>query len=170
MKSKVQQLSGEVLKTFGASGGLVIKLHSDSFDSFDIKEPVFVEFDGLQVPFYFESLEQQGRKAVVTFSDMGREEWAGELVGKRFTYGGIAKTDTPANNELSLLIGYKVHDKELGTIGEICDFYDYPSNPCLEMDYNNEKFLIPVNDELIPEIDIELKILHTNLPKGLLDL
>ena len=53
----------QVLKSNGTDGGLLFSFLDVSPEDIDLQEPVFIEFDGLPVPFYFESFTQRGPPA-----------------------------------------------------------------------------------------------------------
>ena len=50
----------QVLKSNGTQGELLISFFDVAPEDIDLQEPVFIEFDGLPVPFYFESFVQRG--------------------------------------------------------------------------------------------------------------
>ena len=52
----------QVLKSNGTDGELLISFLDIAPEDIDLQEPVFIEFDGLPVPFYFESFTPRGTK------------------------------------------------------------------------------------------------------------
>ena len=52
----------QVLKSNGTDGELLISFLDIAPEDIDLKEPVFIAFDGLPVPFYFESFQPRGTK------------------------------------------------------------------------------------------------------------
>jgi len=165
LATEVQSLFGEVLKTFGTDGELLIKLNENILKEDKIEEPVFIKFDGLWVPFYFKLFEFRGRKAKIIFENMETEQLAEELLGKKIYT--TTKTENTAK-ELSLLIGFTVHDLKLGDLGKVTDFFEFPGNPCIEVEIQNGKIMIPLNIEL--EIVPSKKLIKTSIPEGLIDI
>ncbi|MDR1338527.1 MAG: hypothetical protein LBK58_00450, partial [Prevotellaceae bacterium] len=139
MAFEVQCLFGEVLKTFGTDGELIVKIGESVPES--IKEPVFIRIDGLWVPFYFKLFELRGKKAKVIFENMESEELAEELVGKKI----FPKTENSreSGSELSDLKGFTLIDSKLGNLGQVIDVFEYPGNPCIEITVNEKQVLIP---------------------------
>ncbi|MDR1886694.1 MAG: PRC-barrel domain-containing protein [Prevotellaceae bacterium] len=164
MATEVQCPFGEVLKTFGTDGELIVKIEESAPEN--IKEPVFVEFDGLWVPFYFKLFEWRGKKAKIIFENMESEELAGELVGKKI-FSGIVPASVSVSG-LSDLIGFTVSDSGFGNLGQVSDVFEFPGNPCVEIIINEKQILIPLNG--IKKSDYRKKIIYTTLPEGLLDL
>ena len=171
MRKKVRAGAGEVLKTFGAKGELIIRFDKLASESFDLKEPVFIVTDGLPVPFYFKTFEPFAGKVKVIFENMESERLASELVGKRF-FIDDSDTEKPDTETYGFagLISFSVRDEKLGETGIVTDFFDYPGNPCLEVSKGEKRFLVPVNEDLIIDINTSDKILITILPEGLLDI
>ena len=171
MRKKVQAGAGEVLKTFGAKGELIIRFDKITPESIDLKEPVFIVMDGLPVPFYFKSFEPFAGKVKVIFENMESEILASELVGKRLHIDNSdAKNPETELSGLAGLISFSIRDEKLGDTGIITDFFDYPGNPCFEVSKDEKQFLIPVNEDLIVSINASDKILFTILPEGLLEI
>ena len=62
---------GKVLKSDGTDGGILLGLSELGLEDIDLKEPVFIAFDGLEVPFFISSIRAKGStKAVVKFFDV----------------------------------------------------------------------------------------------------
>jgi ribosomal 30S subunit maturation factor RimM len=68
-------------------------------------------------------------------------------------------------------IDYKVYDANL-FLGTVVDVYDNLHQQTLEIQFENkEEFvLIPVVQDWIRNIDLDLKIIDINLPEGILDI
>ena len=151
----------KVLKSNGTEGGILIGLCSVAFDELDKQEPVFIEFDGLPVPFFILDLSKRGsQKAIVHLNDITSLKDAEEVVGKEIYADASLYEDIDADADLSALVGWT-----LKGVGQISDYIDIPGNPCIEV----EGKLIPLNEDFIVFIDENQRIIEMNLPEGLLD-
>ena len=73
----------QVLKSNGRDGELLISFFDIAPEDIDLEEPVFIEFDGLPVPFYFESFQQRGNsRALVRLTGVHNLTDADELAGR----------------------------------------------------------------------------------------
>ena len=73
----------KILKSNGIDGGLLIGVRDIEVGQIDLQEPVFIEFDGLPVPFFIQDLQQRGSaKAIVHLNDITSLEDAEEVVGR----------------------------------------------------------------------------------------
>ena len=152
----------KVLKSWGAAGEVVLSRPADSPQDLNVQEPVFIEFDGLPVPFYFESLQEKGNRLIVKFEDVDTLAQAEELVGRevRFAAEGEEEEDT--------LIGLRVRDSRTRRIiGEIVDFSDYGGNIVLTVETEDSgEVLLPLHEELI--VNIHGEVITLDIPEGLL--
>ena len=78
----LQQVA-QVLKSNGTDGELVMGFREVAPEDINLKEPVFIVFDGLPVPFFIESFTKRGNsKALVRLTDICSMEDVEEIAGK----------------------------------------------------------------------------------------
>ena len=124
------------------------------------EEPVFIDFDGLPVPFFIEAVAARGgAKYFVKLEDIDSLEQAEELVGKEPYF----EDDDEEDGED--IVGFTLCDASGREIGPITAFEDIPGNPCIEVEGGA---LVPCPDELIVKIDNRKKKLWLQIPEGLL--
>ena len=68
------------------------------------------------------------------------------------------------------IIGYKVVDSNYGPIGSIEKVNDKPTQSIFVIKYKERQILIPINEEIIKEIDRKNKSIYISAPNGLIDL
>ena len=151
----------KVVKSFGTDGGLLLSSDVD-LESLDFKEPVFIVFDGLQVPFFILDYQAKGARAVVHLNDVCNLEDAEELVG-RTIYADVEMED---DGELDFT-GWTIidHGNKLG----VCTGLEaIPGNPCLNVRLpDSREVLIPLHEDFILEADPHTCTLSLDLPEGL---
>ena len=186
----LQQVA-QVLKSNGTDGELVMGFREIAPEDINLKEPVFIYFDGLPVPFFIESFSRRGNtKALVHLTGISSMEDVEEIAGK-IVY--IAENTLP---ELTLeedgyaaLVGWTVltpaedfstslemtedeaemsEEPEFIEVGEITDFVDIPNNPCIEVETENGAVMIPLHEDFILAIDPEYKEIVMQIPEGLI--
>ncbi|WP_370090053.1 ribosome maturation factor RimM [Ekhidna sp.] len=161
---------GEVIKTHGLNGEVGISLDVDFPDEYQNLESVFLEQQGKLVPFFIDTLQINGGKALVKFEDIETVDDARNLLK--------AKLFLPLSTLPSLEEGqYYFHDlvgcevaegpKKLGIIKEVIDLN---GNQLLSVDLNGREILIPLKDEILTHVDIAGKKVEVKLPVGLLDI
>ena len=175
----MQQVA-QVLKSNGTDGELVMGFREIAPEDINLKEPVFIVFDGLPVPFFIESFTKRGNsKALVHLTGICSMDDVEEIAGKAVF---VAEDSLP---ELSLeedgyeaLIGWVLltpeipdqvgDDEDVIEVGEITDFIDIPNNPCIEVETKNGAVMIPLHEDLILSVDPEYQEIVMQIPAGLI--
>ena len=151
----------KVVKSFGTDGGLLLSGNVD-LETLDFKEPVFIEFDGLQVPFFILDCQPKGGKTVVHLNDVRNLEDAEEMVG-RTIYADVEMED---EQELDFT-GWAILDHGRA-IGICTGLEPIPGNPCLYVKLaDGSEPLIPLHEDFIAGIDESSRTLSLKLPEGL---
>lgn len=151
----------KVLKSNGIDGDILIGIRDIEIQDIDLKEPVFIYFDGLPVPFFIESISPKGTgKAIVHITDVNSLKDAEEIVGE-----GIFIDAEEEDEQENDFIGWEVFDKG-ERIGAVTGIEPIPGNLCL---YIGEK-LIPLHEDFIIEADSQKKELFLELPEGIMSL
>lgn len=151
----------QVTKSYGTSGEVVISLNGNDPRDFDLKEPLFIFFDELPVPFFMEKCEVKGIRMIVKLEDIDSYDEAEEIVGR-----DVFLDEYEDGDEMPGIIGMMVIDQKGTQIGEITDFHDFNGNTCISVDYNGAEVLLPFNEELIAEVTDDTIILR--IPEGLI--
>ena len=158
----------QVLKSNGTEGEVVISFRSIMPEDIDIEEPVFIYFDGLPVPFFFDSIVRKGNtKAVVRMTGIRTREDADEIAGADIFADAESLGIEDAEDGFSFLTGWTLEDADGRTKGTVSGFIDIPENPCLEIDTGSGQVIIPLHDDLIRSVDEENNILRMEIPSGL---
>ena len=160
-----------VLKSYGTDGELLAGFRETGIGDLNLKEPVFIMFDGLPVPFFIESAREKGTsKALLHLTGVRDLDDAAELVGRDIYARRDSLEGVSDDEDLSLedLLGWSLKDKGGQFIGEIIDFEPIPGNPCLYVTHGDKTVMIPLHEDLITELDEDSRSLSIDLPDGLL--
>ena len=152
----------KIVKSFGTDGGLLLSSNVD-LETLDFKEPVFITFDGLQVPFFILDCTPKGGKTVVHLNDVHSLEDAEEIVGRTI----YADVELEEDEEMDFT-GWGIVDRGR-RIGTCTGLEDIPGNPCLEvcLEPDGSSVLIPLHEDFIVKIDEDSRTLSLILPDGL---
>ena len=160
------QRIGQVLKSNGRDGELLVSFSGIAPEDIDLEEPVFIEFDGLPVPFYFEAFSQRGNsRALVRLTGVHNLTDADELAG-----AVLYAEDDLYEDEEEDLTGWTVLHADGTKVGTVTAHEDIPGNPCIWVETGHGEALIPLREELVLEVDEEKETLRMEIPEGLLDL
>ena len=156
----------QVLKSNGTDGELLLSFFDIAPEDMDLQEPVFIEFDGLPVPFYFESFTSRGNnRALVRLTGVRSLKDADELAGQ------AVYADYFEEEEEEDLVGWEVRNADGQSVGTVVDYEDIPGNLCLWVRRpGGEEVLIPFHEELVISLDESSQTLTLSIPEGVLEL
>jgi 16S rRNA processing protein RimM len=159
------QRIAQVLKSNGKDGELVMSFVAVDPDEIDLKEPVYIEDDGLPVPYFFESFQRRGNtKALVRLTGVRSLEDAEELAGRP-----VYADDGVYEEEEESFDGWELQDQDGRTVGRIAGCEDIPGNLCLAVETpSGNEVLVPFHEDLLIEADADSRILRLTIPEGLI--
>ena len=161
----------KILKSNGTDGGHLIGVRDIEVGQIDLKEPVFIEFDGLPVPFFIQDLQQRGTsKAIIHLNDICSLADAEEVVGR----GLFVEGEWEEEEELDFTGWTLLCRGE--RVGVVSGLEPIPGNLCLYIrpDVDDvipsevEESLVPLHPDLILSADPDSRTLDLDLPDGLL--
>ncbi|MBO5675526.1 MAG: 16S rRNA processing protein RimM [Bacteroidaceae bacterium] len=159
---------GTLTRTHGIGGELSMNFTDDVWDRADA-DYVFLEVDGIQVPFFLEGWRfRSDSVALLKFQDIDSSESALEYVGADVYFPHDLTPEPSEDDEYTWrhFTGWKVVDDIAGEIGEIEHVEDSTANTIF---FVGDK-LIPATEDFIERIDAKERTIYMNLPEGLLDL
>jgi 16S rRNA processing protein RimM len=164
-------LLGILSKPQGTRGSLHIRLSGLKAEEIKEKGLVFVEIDGLPVPFFVESFQEKtDDSAILKIEGIDTETRAREFSG----YSVYVMKDQVKPKTLQLGLanvnGFRVIDKHLGFIGYAEEIINMPTNPLLVVKKENNKFLVPFHEDIVQDIDNKERLIRIEAPEGLFEL
>ncbi len=163
---------GTLVKTRGIEGACIMALNSIRSEDLPEIESVFIEINGLLVPFFIGHLATTGESSIlIKFDDIDSKAKASEFVGCNI-YIPADKVNISDDlfSDSRNFIGYEITDSKHGYIGKITDILDIRDNPLFEVRAGNNECMIPVNKNIIKEINHTKKVIITDIPDGLLNI
>jgi 16S rRNA processing protein RimM len=165
-------LLGTLAKPHGTKGSL--QLRYSGLKAEDIKERglVFVEIDGLPVPFFIESFQDKtDDMAILKIEGVDSETKAREFAGFQvYVMKNQVKHKSGNVKELPGFKGYRVIDRHLGFVGYASEIVNTTTNPLLLVILEGKEYLIPVHEDIILDFDDKEKLIRVDAPEGLFDL
>jgi 16S rRNA processing protein RimM len=164
-------LFGKIIKTHGFKGELIVSVRFAIPGIFEKTKFVFVDIEGLLVPFFHESVQGSGNSLNIKFDDVDDVEKSRRLCGCDLW---LQKEYLPEKikNQSDIIEykGFRVVDQQKGEIGLLQDVLEMPQQQMLQIRNGSKEILIPVAEEIIVEIDKKNKAIHIDAPEGLIDM
>jgi 16S rRNA processing protein RimM len=163
---------GTITKTHGIRGQVTLRLYNLNFEDVIEMESVFIEIDGLPVPFFVsEYAEKNAEFLILTLEDIISEDKAKKLVGclVYINTNALIKTDK-SFDQLRMLLGYEVFDQNYGRLGILDDILDFKENLLFKILNDKKEILVPVQPEFIQNVNHYKKKIVIQTPSGLIDI
>ena len=163
---------GVLTRTHGMAGELVLRLQAWEAEEFPEMEWVFVEVDGLPVPFFVSHARGlQKDKMILQFDTVTTEAQARALTGcMMFIPAGKHAGKKSRDTGLTRIKGYRVLDENQGELGIADEVIAVAGNPLLKIVSGEKELLIPAHPDIILEISDKKKLIRIHAPEGLTDL
>jgi len=162
-------LLGTISKTHGVRGELIIRISNPSFEPDENWESLFLQIDGILVPFFISSLyAPREDEWIICFDDYDNKNIVQNFMGCPVWIQKDYLAKVGEDIYMDELAGYGLINLSSGKQGLITDFMDIPGNPVFEVTIDGEKVLVPAQDDLIEEIDQENQQLIMRLPEGIM--
>ncbi len=163
---------GKLGKPHGVKGEITFAITDDVFDRVDA-DYLVLDIDGILVPFYLEEYRfKNDDNVLVKFEDIDTQEQVRAYTGCEVYFPRHLSDSDEENMSWAEIIGFQLVDAVSGrVVGTIDHVDDSTLNLLFEITSpEGEALLIPANNDLIEEVDIEKKMIRMAIPKGLLEL
>ena len=162
---------GELIKPHGIKGELKILFFNEKSKS--LKNNQVVSLSDNRNRFYEYKIEKviySIKKNRIKFFEIDSIDKANELRGYIIN---ILRSDFPELKDseyyLNDLIDYKLFNKNNIYYGIVSDVFHFPANDVLSVFLNDKEYLIPIIDDVILNINHDLKIISIDPISGLFD-
>ncbi|MDO4230187.1 MAG: ribosome maturation factor RimM [Capnocytophaga sp.] len=163
---------GTIVSKFSFKGEVLVKLDSDDPELYENLESVFITLGNNLVPFFIEKCSLHKSDLLrIKFEDVSNEADAEALL-KHKLYLPLSFLPKLSGNKFYYheIIGFTMEDVTYGYVGKITGVNDTTSQALFEVENNDNQILIPMNDEIIEEVDRKNKKIIVKTPEGLIDL
>jgi len=165
------QFIGKVTGIHGLKGEVTFSHQLKRNTRFSQWDCLMVELNpGSFIPFFIESIKSIANdECICKLEEINNRDEA-KLILNKFVYSSINYTIDAMNTiNLQQYIGYTVHQGDQ-VIGEIIEAIESKMNNMFLVNYQGKDVLLPSQHDLIISTDTQKKIIHMNIPEGLLDL
>ncbi len=170
MKKEDCYLLGKITRKHGLAGNVVLKLDTDQPEFYNKLEGIFLEINGLLVPFFIE--KQQWSKddtKIITFKN-ATEALVEQSIGKNvFLPLSTLPPLTGKSFYYHEVVGFQLLDENDTSFGEIETVNDQTAQHYFICKLEGKEIVVPVIKDWILEVNRDSKILKMQLPEGLLE-
>ncbi|RZJ47919.1 MAG: 16S rRNA processing protein RimM [Chryseobacterium sp.] len=161
---------GKITRRHGLAGNVILKLDTDQPELYNKLESIFVEVNGLLVPFFIEksswskldalNLAFKNSSEALVDQSLGKNVYLPlttlpKLTGKQFYYHEV--------------IGYEIMDQDNKDCGVIRSINDQTKQNYFVTNLYGKEVVIPMIKDWILEVNREERFIKIELPEGLID-
>lgn len=161
---------GYIQKTHGLQGSVSAFIDADFPKDYEEMESVLLDQNGSLVPFFVSALKIRNQVATITFEDVTTLEEAESLVGTELW---LPLDQLPELEEGQFyfhdLIGFDFYDGSK-LLGKVSTVYQTANTSLLAVDHAGKEVLVPMEEEIMGEVDSKARKITGRLPEGLLEL
>ncbi|MEP6645691.1 MAG: hypothetical protein ABJC12_01260 [Saprospiraceae bacterium] len=133
---------------------------------------IFFDLDGSKVPFEIDSVEE-GAHLVLSLTDLKNKKDSDALSGVEFFIpleSVNSKHQHSPKNIRDKWDEYRIRDTISEVVFQVIRVEEFPQQLMAIILIGSKEILIPLSDKLISSIDKKNRIIHMEIPEGLLDL
>lgn len=162
---------GKLVATFGVKGEVVLQHHLGKKTSLKGLETVFIEEKKDELlPYFIESTRiKSNEELFLKIEGVDSKEAAFKLMQKKLWLTQEDFNKYAAKSAPIALLGFHIIN-EGNDLGEILEVIEQPHQILCRIDLKGKEALIPVHEDFLLKIDKKKKLVHVELPEGLLDI
>ncbi len=163
---------GYIVKPIGYEGFFAVKAETDDIQRYSSLSSIFIDLNGTLTPFFIAAVQVKDKEIIWLKAEgfnnsddiqaLIRKEiflplnLLPELKGNKFYYHEI--------------VGFKVSDEFHGEIGTIKDVIELPHQTILQIMKDYTEILVPLNNDILKEVNRLNKSLKIKAPEGLIEI
>lgn len=161
---------GNITRTHGLKGNVVLKLDTDQPEMYDRLDSIFVEVNGLLVPFFVDKQQWQKSDTKILSFKNSSEALVNQSIGKS-VYLPLSTLPPLSGKKFYYheVIGFEIREEDGKSCGNIVSINDQTAQNYFILDLAGKEIIIPIIRDWILEVNREDKYIKMQLPEGLMD-
>ena len=161
---------GKITRRHGLAGNVIIKLDTDQPELYNKLESIFVDINGLLVPFFIERSSWSKLDALNLAFKNSSEALVDQSLGKD-VYLPLASLPKLTGTQFYYheVVGFEILDTEGNNCGVIRSVNDQTAQNYFVTNLDGKEVVVPIIKDWILEVDREERIIKMQLPEGLID-
>ncbi|MCU7615137.1 ribosome maturation factor RimM [Chryseobacterium sp. GMJ5] len=161
---------GKITRRHGLAGNVILKLDTDQPELYNKLESIFVEINGLLVPFFIEKSSWSKLDALNIAFRNSSEALVDQSLGKN-VYLPLTTLPKLSGKQFYYheIIGFEILDQDNNNCGVIRSVNDQTAQNYFVTNLDGKEVVIPIIKDWILEVDREERFIKMQLPEGLID-
>ncbi|MBT2622990.1 MULTISPECIES: ribosome maturation factor RimM [Chryseobacterium] len=161
---------GKITRRHGLAGNVILKLDTDQPELYNKLESIFVEINGLLVPFFIEKSSWSKLDALNIAFKNSSEALVDQSLGKS-VYLPLATLPKLSGKQFYYheVVGFNILDANDNDCGVIRSINDQTAQNYFVTNLDGKEVVIPIIKDWIFEVNREERFIKMQLPEGLID-
>lgn len=161
---------GKITRRHGLAGNVILKLDTDQPELYNKLESIFVEINGLLVPFFIERSSWSKLDALNIAFKNSSEALVDQSLGKS-VYLPLATLPKLSGKQFYYheVIGFDILDENDNAGGVIRSINDQTAQNYFVTNLDGKEVVIPIIKDWILEVNRDERFIKMQLPEGLID-
>lgn len=170
MKKEDCYFLGKITRKHGLQGNVILKMDTDQPKLYDKLDSVFIEVNGLLVPFFVEKRSWSKYDSLIILFKNLTEKMVDQIIGKDVY---LPLLTLPKLNGKQFyyheVIGFEIREIDGKSCGKIVSVNDQTSQHYFILIFADKEIVIPIIKNWIIDVNREEKFIKMELPEGLMD-
>jgi len=164
-------LLGKIIRKHGLLGAVILKMDTDSPELYTKMESMFIDIDGLLVPFFIDKISPSREDSLILTIKNADEITVNKIIGKS-VYQPLSSLPKLSGKNFYYheIIGFEVKDTLGVSYGLIRKVNDQTPQHYFVLALEEKEVIIPIVKEWILEVNRDKEFIEMQLPEGLLDI
>jgi len=162
---------GTIVSKHGYKGFIKISVSSFNFDQLPDIKHIFIDINNCFIPFMVDEIKSfSDNLLILKLVEVNTEKEAEDIIFKNVFID--SKSYKPIEGKsffYNELVSYSVYSKSK-KVGIIDSINSELPQPVFEVLIKSNKVMIPIHEDLIEKIDKKNKIIHIDIPEGLIEI
>ncbi|MDR2205029.1 MAG: ribosome maturation factor RimM [Flavobacteriaceae bacterium] len=161
---------GKIIRKHGFSGNVILKLDTDQPEIYGKLESVFLEINGLLVPFFIEKSARSKQDSLIISFKNSTDALVEQSLNKN-AYLPLSTLPKLSGKQFYYheVIDFQLFDEKNNLCGTIISINDQTPQHYFILDLGGKEIVIPIIKDWILEVNREEKFIKMQLPEGLLE-
>ncbi|MGX9986188.1 ribosome maturation factor RimM [Soonwooa purpurea] len=161
---------GKITRKHGLAGNVILKLDTDQPELYNKLESIFVEINGLLVPFFIEKTSWSKADALNILFKNVTEALAEQVLGKD-VYLPLTTLPKLSGKQFYYheIVGFEIREEDGKSCGIIQSVNDQTAQHYFMLKLADRDVVIPIIKDWILEVNRDEKYIQMQLPDGLMD-
>jgi 16S rRNA processing protein RimM len=163
---------GYIVKPIGYEGFFAVKAETDDLQRYSSLSSIFIDLNGTLTPFFIAATQVKDKEIIWLKADGFNTSDDIQALIRKEIYLPLNILPQLKGNKFYYheIVGFKVFDQVHGDIGNIKDVIELPHQTILQIMKDYTEILVPLNNDILKEVDRENKSLKINAPEGLIEI